>query len=113
MGHKCYISFKTEDDAYKIHIQENLSIDMIDKSGLYYYKWGNNSKVVRLREPYVCDQGDTWYKVDHYLGNDQWKRRSYVLTLDCDGSEHHLVPIEDSSYAELLFVYGDDDDTKR
>ena len=32
MGHKCFISFKTEDSAYKKHIQEKLNIDMIDKS---------------------------------------------------------------------------------
>ncbi len=32
MGHKCYISFKAEDEDYKKHIQENLNIDMIDKS---------------------------------------------------------------------------------
>jgi MTH538 TIR-like domain (DUF1863) len=32
MGHKCFISFKTEDRAYKKHIQDNLDIDMVDKS---------------------------------------------------------------------------------
>lgn len=32
MGHKCFISFKTEDAKYKEKIQEDLNIDMIDKS---------------------------------------------------------------------------------
>lgn len=32
MSHKCFISFKTEDIAYKNEIQNNLNIDMIDKS---------------------------------------------------------------------------------
>lgn len=32
MGHKCFISFKTEDRDYKKHIQDNLNIDMVDKS---------------------------------------------------------------------------------
>jgi len=32
MAHKCFISFKKEDEAYKKHIQNKLSIDMIDKS---------------------------------------------------------------------------------
>jgi hypothetical protein len=32
MGHKCFITFKTEDSAYKKHIQEKLDVDMIDKS---------------------------------------------------------------------------------
>lgn len=32
MSHKCFISFKTEDKEYKRYIQEDLKIDMIDKS---------------------------------------------------------------------------------
>jgi MTH538 TIR-like domain (DUF1863) len=32
MGHRCFISFKTEDAAYKNIIQEDLDIDMIDHS---------------------------------------------------------------------------------
>ena len=30
MGHRTYISFKTEDEKYKNYIQDNLDIDMID-----------------------------------------------------------------------------------
>lgn len=32
MSHKCFISFKTEDSDYKEQIQNELKIDMIDKS---------------------------------------------------------------------------------
>lgn len=32
MAHKCFISFKTEDMAYKKHIHDYLDVDMIDKS---------------------------------------------------------------------------------
>ena len=32
MAHKCFISFKTEDEAYKKIIQEHLGDDIIDKS---------------------------------------------------------------------------------
>lgn len=32
MARKCFISFKTEDIAYKNYIQEHLEVDMIDKS---------------------------------------------------------------------------------
>ena len=35
MGHKCFISFKTEDENYKTEIQkwsDNNKVDMIDKS---------------------------------------------------------------------------------
>lgn len=32
MGHRCFISFKKEDEAYKKYIQEEMDIDMIDHS---------------------------------------------------------------------------------
>lgn len=32
MGHRCFISFKTEDKLYKKFIQEDLKVDMIDHS---------------------------------------------------------------------------------
>ena len=32
MAHKCFISFKTADKDYKKYIQDNLNIDMVDKS---------------------------------------------------------------------------------
>ena len=32
MGHRTYISFKTEDKDYKKYIQDHLDIDMIDHS---------------------------------------------------------------------------------
>lgn len=32
MKHKCFISFKTEDISYKETIQNDLDVDMIDKS---------------------------------------------------------------------------------
>jgi hypothetical protein len=32
MGHKCFISFKTEDAAFKQYIQNSLGVDMVDRS---------------------------------------------------------------------------------
>jgi hypothetical protein len=32
MARRCYISYKTEDFAYKNYIQQHLAVDMIDKS---------------------------------------------------------------------------------
>ena len=32
MAHKCFMSFKTEDKEYKEYIQNELDVDMIDKS---------------------------------------------------------------------------------
>ena len=49
MAHKCFISFKTEDMDYKKKIQEDMDIDMIDKS---------------LDEPINSDDED--YTCDYY-----------------------------------------------
>jgi hypothetical protein len=32
MGHRCFISFKTEDSKFKEEIQNNTKVDMIDHS---------------------------------------------------------------------------------
>ncbi len=55
MGHKCFISFKTEDYAYKKHIQEKLDIDMIDKSLDEAIKSDNEDYIIRkIREDYLA-----------------------------------------------------------
>ena len=46
MGRKCFISFKTEDIAFKLYIQNELNIDMIDKSLVHR---GRSDTPYRLR----------------------------------------------------------------
>ncbi|ELY2010909.1 TIR domain-containing protein [Flavobacterium psychrophilum] len=54
MGHKCFISFKTEDSAYKKHIQDHLDIDMIDKSLDEAINSDNEDYIMRqIRENYL------------------------------------------------------------
>ena len=54
MVHKCFISFKTEDIAYKEHIQKNLNIDMIDKSLNVAIDSTNEDYIMRkIREEYL------------------------------------------------------------
>ena len=56
MGHMCFISFKTEDAAYKQHIQENLDVDMIDKSLDEPIKSDNEDYIMRrIRVEYLSD----------------------------------------------------------
>jgi len=56
MGHKCFISFKTEDIAYKKYIQDNLDIDMIDKSLNIPINSDNEDHIMRkIREDYLSD----------------------------------------------------------
>jgi len=56
MGHKCFISFKTEDLAYKTHIQTQLDVDMIDKSLNEPIDTDNEDYILRkIREDYLSD----------------------------------------------------------
>ena len=56
MGHKCFISFKTEDKRYKEFIQNDLKVDMIDKSLDDPIKSANDDHILRkIREDYLND----------------------------------------------------------
>lgn len=56
MGHKCFISFKTEDKPYKKYIQENLDVDMIDKSLNIAIDSNDEDYIMRkIREEYLSD----------------------------------------------------------
>lgn len=55
-GHKCFISFKTEDIDYKKYIQDNLDIDMIDKSLNTPIDSDDEDYIMRkIREDYLSD----------------------------------------------------------
>ena len=67
MGHKCYISFKTEDAAYKKHIQSDLEVDMVDKSLNEPIQSGDEDYILRkIREDYIADSTVTI----HLIGQD-------------------------------------------
>lgn len=67
MVHKCYISFKTEDLDYKIHIQEKLPIDMIDKSLDEPIQSTNEEYILRrIREYYLADSTVTIHLIGSY-----------------------------------------------
>jgi hypothetical protein len=56
MGHKCFISFKTEDIDYKIAIQNHPEIDMIDKSLNEPINSEDEDYIMRkIREDYLSD----------------------------------------------------------
>ena len=54
--HKCFISFKTQDINYKKHIQDNLDVDMIDKSLNEPIDSEDEDYIMRkIREDYLSD----------------------------------------------------------
>ena len=78
MGHKCYISFKTEDSACKQHIQSDLDVDMIDKSLDEPIESDNEDYILRrIREDYLADSTVTIHLIGQYsaesLGNKEQK----------------------------------------
>ena len=76
MGHKCYISFKTEDSAYKKYIQSALEVDMIDKSLDEPIQSDDEDYILRkIREDYIADSTVTIHLIGRNsaesLGNDE------------------------------------------
>ena len=66
MSHKCYISFKTEDMAYKTAIQQ-MKIDMIDKSlNSPINSWNEDYIMRKIREDYLCDSTVTIFLIGKY-----------------------------------------------
>lgn len=67
MGHKCYISFKTEDKEYKKYIQDNLNIDMIDLSLDEAINSTDEDYIMRkIREDYLSDSTVTLHLIGQY-----------------------------------------------
>lgn len=64
MAHKCFISFKTEDIYYKNYIQNNLYVDMIDKSLKDPIDSLDEDYVMRkIREDYLSDSTVTIFLI--------------------------------------------------
>lgn len=80
MAHKCYISFKTEDKEYKRFIQEDLKVDMIDKSLNEPIESTDEEYIMRkIREEYLQDSKVTIFligaKSNENLG---WEEQKYI-----------------------------------
>lgn len=64
MAHKCFISFKTEDIAYKRYIHDYLDVDMIDKSLHEAIDSENEEYIMRkIREDYLSDSTVTIFLI--------------------------------------------------
>ncbi len=94
MTHKCFISFKTEDNFYKSYIQNELSVDMIDKSLNYSIDSDDEEYILRkIREEHLADSTVTIFLIGLYsaesLGYQQQKfiKRELQASL-YDGKEN-------------------------
>lgn len=67
MGHKCFISFKTEDSSYKEDIQNHPDIDMIDKSLNDAIDSDDEDYVMqKIRKDYLSDSTVTIHLIGAY-----------------------------------------------
>lgn len=80
MKHKCFISFKTEDISYKKAIQNDLDIDMIDKSLNKPINSQNEDYIMRkIREDYLEDSTVTICLIGaHSAENDLFENQHYI-----------------------------------
>ena len=80
MGHKCFISFKTEDISFKKKIQEDLDIDMIDKSLNEAINSEDEDYIMRkIREEYLSDSTVTIHLIGSYSAeNSMFQNQTYI-----------------------------------
>ena len=80
MAHKCFMSFKTEDMEYKKYIQNNLAVDMVDKSLDEPIDSDDEDYIMRvIREQYLSDSTVTVHliglKSAEVLG---WEEQKFI-----------------------------------
>lgn len=78
MAHKCFISFKTEDEEYKKTIQEDPNVDIIDKCLDEPINSDDEDYIMRkIREDYLSDSTVTIFLIgnnsNEYLGKEEQK----------------------------------------
>lgn len=80
MARKCFISFKTEDVAYKKYIQENLNVNMIDKSlNDAIDSYDEDYIMRRIREDYLSDSTVTIHLIGAKSAeNLGWSEQKYI-----------------------------------
>ena len=90
MSRKCYISFKKEDEAYKIAIQKHLNIDMIDKSLDDPIESYNKDYIMRkIREDYLSDSTVTIHLIGPYGAEDRGYEEQKFIKRELQASLFH------------------------
>lgn len=80
MKRKCFISFKTEDETYKKTIQNDLDVDMIDKSLNDPINSDDEDYIMRkIREDYLNDSTVTIHLIGkHSSENDMFQNQNFI-----------------------------------
>jgi hypothetical protein len=90
MGRKCYICFKTEDKDYKKHIQEELNIDMIDKSLNTPINSEDEEYIMKkIREDYLSDTTVTIHLIGEHCAEDKGTNEQKYIKRELQASLYH------------------------
>ena len=85
--HKCFISFKTEDAEYKKVIQDDLDIDMIDKSLDEAIDSEDEDDIMRqIREVYLSDSTVTIFLIGKYSNENLGKEEQKFIKRELQAS---------------------------
>ena len=92
MGHKCYISFKTEDQAYKHHIQTQLDVDMIDRSLNEPIDSDDEDYIMRrIRQDYLSDSTVTIHLIGAYGAENRGRQEQRFIKRELQASLYDRV----------------------
>lgn len=90
MGHRCFISCKTEDFAYKEFIQNDLDIDMIDHSLNEPINSDNEDYIMqKIREDYLSDSTVTIHLIGPYSAENRGKVEQKYIKRELQASLYH------------------------
>jgi hypothetical protein len=90
MGHRCFISFKTEDSGYKKYIQENLDVDMIDHSLNEAIDSDDLDYIMRrIREEYLSDSTITIFLIGQRSGENLGDYEQRFIKRELQASLYH------------------------
>lgn len=87
MAHRVFITFKTEDKAYKNYIQNNLGVDMIDKSLNEAIDSEDEDYIIRkIREDYLSDSTVTIFLIGTYSSENGGKEEQKYIKRELQAS---------------------------
>lgn len=90
--HKCFISFKVEDKAYKEKIQANKNIDMIDKSLNEPIDSDNPDYVMqKIRDDNLKDSSVTIFLIGSVSAEIIGKKEQYYIKKELQASLYHSL----------------------
>lgn len=87
MAHKCFISFKTEDEDYKKYIQTKLNVDMIDKSLNEPINSEDEDYIMRkIREDYLSESTVTIFLIGNKSAENCWAENQRFIKRELQAS---------------------------